>query len=70
VMEISGGSMTIMDISGGAYLLNADKEIIAYIQGYENYNSATDSFVLSKYGTLYEVPYYDTQSLLSLAEGK
>ena len=70
VMEISGGSMTIMDISGGAYLLNADKEIIAYIQGYENYNSATDSFILSKYGTLYEVPCYDTQSLLSLAEGK
>lgn len=68
VVEYSEGDITILDLSGGAYLLNADKEIVAYIQGYENYNSVTDSFILSKYGTLYEVPCYDTQSLLLKAE--
>ena len=70
VVEYLGGDITILDLSGGAYLLNADKEIVAYIQGYENYNSVTDSFILSKYGTLYEVPCYDTQSLLLKAESQ
>ena len=53
-----------------AVRLNDDKEMVAYIQGYEVYREATDSFVLACNSILYEVPYYDTQSLLSLAEGK
>lgn len=70
VEELGNNRGTLMITSGGAYLLNNDKEMVAYIQGYEVYREATDSFVLACNSILYEVPYYDTQSLLSLAEGK
>lgn len=65
-LEDNGG--TLMITSGGAYLLNAEKEMIAYIQGYESYKGTTDSFILSNNSMLYEVPYYDTAELLKMAE--
>ncbi len=68
VEELEDNRGTLMIVSGGAYLLNSEKEMIAYIQGYEGYREATDSFVLSNNSTLYEVPCYDTQSLISMAQ--
>ncbi len=68
VVEYPEERKTLLIVSGGAYLLNADKEIIAYIQGYENYKKTTDSFILSKFSTLYEVPYYETGELLNMAQ--
>ena len=68
VEELDNNRGTVMKTSGGAYLLNAQKEMIAYIQGYQNYKGETDSFVLSNNSILYEVPCYDTQSLLSMVQ--
>ena len=68
VEEYPETGKTILVISGGAYLLNSDKEVIAYIQGYEQYRQTTDSFILSKFGTLYEVPVYETDELLSMMQ--
>lgn len=68
VKELEDSKGTLMITSGGAYLLNAEKEMIAYIQGYEGYWEETDSFVLSCNSILYEVPYYDTAELLNMAE--
>ena len=70
VEAVGNNRGTLMITSGGAYLLNDQKEMIAYIQGYQNYRGATDSFVLSNNSILYEVPYYDTQRLLSIAESQ
>ena len=67
VEELKNGN-TLLITTSDAYMLNADKEVIAYIQGYEGYISSTDSFVLSKFSTLYEVPCYDTQKLLSMVK--
>jgi len=68
VEELEDGRGTLMLVSDGAYLLNAEKEMIAYIQGYEGYRKATDSFILSNSSVLYEVPYYDTAELMNMAE--
>lgn len=68
VEELEDNRGTMMITSGGAYLLNAQKEMIAYIQGYKVYREATDSFVISNNSMLYEVPYYDTAELLKMAE--
>ncbi len=68
VEEFAQSDKTVLVAAGGAYLLNKDKEVIAYIQGYEGYNSTSDSFILSKFSTLYEVPCYDTQELISMVK--
>ncbi len=65
IEELENGN-TLLITTGGAYMLNADKEVTAYIQGYECYLENTDSFILSKFSILYDVPCYDTQELLSM----
>jgi len=68
VEELVDNKGTLMITSGGAYLLNVQKEMIAYIQGYESYRESTNSFVISNNSMLYEVPYYNTAELLKMAE--
>ena len=67
VEETENGNVLLV-VSGGAYLLNKDREVIAYVQGYECYNSTSNSFVLSKFSNLYEVSCYNTQELLSMVK--
>jgi len=64
VEESEDNKETLLIVSGGAYLLNSEKEIIADIQGYKGYRETTDSFLLSKYSTIYDVPRYDTDELI------
>jgi len=66
VKQLQDNKGTILITPGGAYLLNADKEVIAYIQGFKEYISSFESFILSKYNFLYEVPYYSVDELLEL----
>ena len=68
VEELEDNKGTLLIVSGGAYLLNSEKEMIAYIQGYEGYRESIDSFVLSGNSMFYEVPYYDTAELLNMAK--
>lgn len=68
VEELKDGKGTVLLTSSGAYLLNEDKEVTAFIQGYEGYRSSSDSFVLSKYSTLYEVKRYSTQELIEMVQ--
>lgn len=65
VIELPEINKTILSLAGGAYLLNADKEIISYIEGFECFKSSSDSFILSNFSTLYEVPRYDMDELLN-----
>lgn len=63
VLELPVINQTLLLTTGDAYLLNADKEVIAFIEGFECYKSKEDSFILSNYGQIYEVPRYDTEEL-------
>ena len=51
--------------SGKAWIINENKEVIAKIEGFECYKSSTDSFIVSRYGNLYEVPRYELADLLN-----
>lgn len=68
VLELPEVGQTLLLTSSNAYLLNEDKEVIAFLQGFEGYRSNTDSFVLSNYGKLYEVPRYTTEELKKIIE--
>ena len=68
VEQLQDNKGTVLITPGGAYLLNADKEVIAYIQGYKEYMSSSDNFILSKYNILYSVPYYDKDELITLTQ--
>ena len=63
VIELPEIDKTILSLAGGAYLLNGDKEIVSFMEGFECYKGSTDSFILSKFSTLYEVPRYDLDEL-------
>lgn len=68
IMELPEIEKTLLITAGAAYLLNADKEVTAYIEGFECYKSTTESFILSNYGKLYEVPRYDVEELKALIQ--
>ena len=68
VLELPKVGQTLLLTASNAYLLNEDKEVIAFLQSFECYKSKTDSFVLSNYGKLYEVPRYTTDELKKIIE--
>lgn len=64
VIELPEMELTLLLTTTDAYLLNEDKEVIAFIEGFECYKSTTDSFILSNYGRLYEVSRYGLEELI------
>lgn len=68
IIELPEIEKTLLISIGAAYMLNADKEVIACIEGFEGYKSTTDSFILSNYGNIYEVPRYDVEELKALVQ--
>lgn len=68
VIELPEVGQTLLLTASNAYLLNEDKEVVAFLQGYEGYLSESDSFILSNYGELYQVPRYTTEGLKALIE--
>ena len=68
VLELPEVGQTLLLTASNAYLLDEDKEVIAFLQGFECYKSKTDSFVLSNYGKLYEVSRYTTEGLKELID--
>jgi len=65
VVELPSVRKTLLLSSGNAWVLNENKEIIAKLESFECYNTTTDSFILSKYEKLYEVPRYELSDLLN-----
>lgn len=63
VLELPEIDQTLLLTASSAYLLNEDKEVTAFLQGFECYKNKNDSFVLSNYGKLYEVPRYTTEEI-------
>ena len=68
ILELPDINKTLLLTVGDAYLLNEDKEVIAFIEGFECYKSSKDSFVLSNYGNIYEVPRYEVEELKALVQ--
>lgn len=60
-------SVEVYDIYTGEFLRRYDN-LSGMVQEIEEYRRISDSFILSTYSTLYEVPCYDAQSLISLVQ--
>ncbi len=52
----------------GAYLVNEQLEIIAFIQGYSDYSEKNDSFILENTYSVYEVKRHQLDDLLNTAQ--
>lgn len=68
VLELPEINQTLLLTTGNAYLLNAEKEVIAFIESFECYKCKEDAFLLSKYGEIFQVPRYDVEDLKELVE--
>jgi len=68
VMELENIGNTVLYSISGAFLVNDEKEVVAFIQGYCDYYEKNDSFILDDSYRIYEVSRYETEDLLNEAE--
>lgn len=68
VVELTGIGKTVLQSLTKAYLLNEDKEVIAFIQGYSDYYEKNDSFIVDDTYDVYEVKRYELKDLLEEAK--
>ncbi len=68
VVELPNIGKTVLQSLSKAYLINDDKEVIAFMQGYSDYNEKNDSFIIDDASKVYEVKRYELDDLLKEAE--
>lgn len=68
VMELENVGKTVLYSISGAFLVNDEKEVVAFMQGYCDYYEKNDSFILDDSYRIYEVNRYETEDLLNEAE--
>lgn len=68
IIELSNVDRTILQTTSNAYLLNEDKEIIAFVQGFTDYYEKEDAFLLDDTYRVFKVKRYELSELLEEAE--
>lgn len=68
VVELDNIGRTVLQSLSKAYLINDDKDVIAFLQGYSDYNAKNDSFIIDDTSKVYEVKRYEVDDLIKEAE--